>query len=70
MNKTVRPKAVIQSNMKCTYKMIAVTEWALEEGTDPNKSNDQLNLELVALWAELQNLENELISSYPEMASV
>jgi hypothetical protein len=70
MNKTVRPKAVIQSNMKCTCKMIAVTEWALEEGTEPNKSNDELNIELVALLAELQNLENELVTSYPEMASV
>jgi hypothetical protein len=70
MNNTVRPKAVIQSNMKCTCKMIAVTEWALEEGTEPNKSNDQLKSELVALFAELQNLENELITSYPEMASV
>jgi len=70
MNKTVRPKAVIQSNMKCTYKMIAVNQWAIEEGTEPNKSNDQLNLELVALLAELENLENELIASYPEMASV
>jgi hypothetical protein len=70
MNNTVRPKAVIQSNMKCTCKMIAVTEWALEEGTEPNKSNDQLKSELVALFAELQNLENELINSYPEMASV
>jgi hypothetical protein len=70
MNKTVRPKAVIQSNMKCTCKMIAVNEWAIEEGTEPNKSNDQLNLELVALLAELENLENELITSYPEMASV
>jgi hypothetical protein len=70
MNKTVRPKAVIQSNMKCTYKMIAVNQWAIEEGTEPKKSNDQLNLELVALLAELENLENELITSYPEMASV
>jgi hypothetical protein len=70
MYNTVRPKAIIQSDMKSTYKMIAVNQWAIEEGTEPNKSNDQLNLELVALLAELENLENELITCYPEMASV
>lgn len=70
MNKTVRPKAVIQSDMKSTYKMIAVNQWAIKEGTEPNKSNDELNIELVALLAELENLENELVTSYPEMANV
>lgn len=70
MHKTVRPKAVIQSDMKSTYKMIAVNQWAIEEGTEPNKSNDELNFELVALLAELVALENELIDSYPEMANV
>lgn len=70
MHKTLRPKAIIQSDMKSTHKMIAVNQWAIEEGTEPNKSNDELNIELVALLAELQNLENELITSYPEMANV
>lgn len=70
MHKTVRPKAIIQSDMKSTYKMIAVNQWAIEEGTEPNKSNDELNIELVALLAELQNLENELVTFYPEMANV
>ena len=69
--KTIRSKAAIQSDLKHTFKMIAVFEWALEEtGQDSEHTIEHLKKELTNLNYELDSLEAELIESYPEVANV
>lgn len=69
--KTIRSKASIQSDLKHTFKMIAVLEWALEEsGQESEQVIAQLKRELRDHNAQLDLLETELIESYPEVANV